>query len=369
MKRFPQPGAVTLLVVILATNLALFLFQKIIWLVLPVLLALIAYYALRPIVESFVVRGVSHNTAAKCVWILLQLITAALVFAAVLLLAAKAGTWQTAIDHYLAGGEHLLKQTAESLEKVVPALERLRLVEQIDSWSQRFSDEFAAKHLLPFIIVLVKWLPSLLLVPYFSYFMLSDSARLKKYLIQSVPNAFFERALLLFSRLDASLQNYFQGLLLLTLLDTICLSLGLGILGIHNAIWLGLLAAVLAWIPYIGSVIGYVLIVLITATDFPDKTWMAYAALTACLVVRLLDDFVFMPLTVGRKLHLHPLLSVLLLLLGGMVAGPTGLVLALPLFGIISVIGETTSQIIGDRRLTARYKAARRLAASNGPNI
>jgi len=83
---------------------------------------------------------------------------------------------------------------------------------------------------------------------------------------------------------------------------------------------------------------------------------------------RLLDDFVFMPLTVGRKLHVHPLLSVLMLFLGGMVAGATGLVLALPLLGVVSVVGETVLQIVTDRRLTARYKAARQLAALGGAN-
>jgi len=363
MKPFPQPGAVTLLAIIATTSLLLFLLQKIIWLVLSVLLALVVYYGLRPIVDALVVRGLRHETAAKCVWILLQLATAAIVFAMVLLVAAKAGTWQSGFDRYLVGGQNLLNQTAESLEKVVSMPKRMSLGEKLNQQLTQFTDQFAEKNLLPFTLLLVKWLPSILLVPYIAYFMLSDSARLKKYLIKSVPNAFFERALLLFSRLDASLQNYFQGMLLLTLLDTASLSLGLGVLGIGNAFWLGLTAAVLSWIPYIGSAIGYILVGLVVATDFPEKAWMAYASLLICLVVRLLDDFVFMPLTVGRKLHLHPLLSVLMLLLGAMVAGPTGLVLALPMFGVVTVIGETVSQIVTDRRLRARYKASRHLAA------
>ncbi len=358
MKTFPQPGAVTLLIIIAAANLLLFLFQKIIWLVLPVLLALIVYYCLRPVVNALVFRGLRHQTAAKCVWLLLQLITAAIVLAAVLLVAAKAGTWQSSFDRYLAGGQHLLKQTALSLEKVSPLFQRMSLGTQVDQQAQQFANQFAQKNLLPIALLFLKWLPSLLLVPYIAYFMLSDSAGLKKYLIKSVPNAFFERALLLFSRLDASLQSYFQGLLLLTLLDTVSLSLGLGVLGIGNAFWLGLAAAVLAWIPYLGSAAGCILVVLVAATDFPDKTWLPWAGLILCLVVRLLDDFVFMPLTVGRKLHVHPLLSVLMLFLGAMVAGPTGLVLALPMFGVVAVFGETVSQIVTDQRLRARYRAA-----------
>jgi len=365
MKSDSQPGAVTLLAVIVSTCAVLFLFQKIIWLVLPALLGLVAYYGVRPIVDALVVRSVSHSAAAKGVWLLLQLITAAIVIAAVLLVIANAGTWQSRFEHYLAGGLNLLKQTAVSIEKVVPMFKRLSLSEHIDQDARQFTDQFAARNLLPITLLLVKWLPSLLLVPYLTYFMLSGSTRLKKYLIRSVPNAFFEKALLLFSRLDASLQNYFRGLLTLTLLDTISLALGLKMLGVGNPLWFGLVAAVLAWIPYIGSAIGYVLVVLVVATDFPEKTWMAYAALAVCLVVRLLDDFVFMPLTVGRKLHMHPLLSVLMLFLGGMIAGATGLVLALPVFGVVAVIGETVAQIVSDGRLRARYKDSRQLATSS----
>ena len=52
-----------------------------------------------------------------------------------------------------------------------------------------------------------------------------------------------------------------------------------------------------------------------------------------------------------------------MLFLGAMVAGATGLVLALPVFGVVAVIGEAVSEIVSDRRLRARYKVARQLAA------
>jgi len=80
MRTFPQPSAVTLLATIVSTCLLLFLFQKIIWLVVPLLLALMLYYCLRPVVAALVIRGVRHKTAAQFVWLLLQLITVAIFF-------------------------------------------------------------------------------------------------------------------------------------------------------------------------------------------------------------------------------------------------------------------------------------------------
>ncbi len=211
---------------------------------------------------------------------------------------------------------------------------------------------------------LLKWLPSLFLVPYLTYFLLKDSTRLKRFLIRSIPNAFFEKSLLLFARFDESLRSFFQGLLVLTFLDTLCLATGLFALGVSPALLLGLTAAVLAWIPYLGSIVGCIVVVLVAATDFPDHPSIAYSCLALFLCVRLLDDFVFLPLTIGRKLHIHPLLSVLMFFLGATVAGGTGLVLALPVLGVVTVVGETAAQVVMDRRLRARYRAARKLATA-----
>jgi len=122
--------------------------------------------------------------------------------------------------------------------------------------------------------------------------------------------------------------------------------------------------AVLALIPYVGSIAGCIVVVLVAATDYPDRIGMAYGCLGLFLVVRLLDDFVYMPLTVGRKMHLHPVLGVLMLFLGAAVAGATGLVLALPVLGTVAVVGEVIAQIVADKRLRARYRQAKGLAAT-----
>jgi predicted PurR-regulated permease PerM len=52
-----------------------------------------------------------------------------------------------------------------------------------------------------------------------------------------------------------------------------------------------------------------------------------------------------------------------MLFLGGTVAGATGLVLALPLFGVVAVIGQAVAEVISDHKLRARFREGRRLAA------
>jgi predicted PurR-regulated permease PerM len=221
--------------------------------------------------------------------------------------------------------------------------------------------QFVDNYLGGLLLQMVHWVPSLLLVPYLTYFMLQDGNRFKKHMIRSVPNAYFEKTLLLFDRVDRSLQSFLVGLMKLTFLDTVCLGLGLWLLGISYPLLLGLIAAVLAWVPYVGSVAGCVLVTMVAATDFPNEPVTIYGCIVLFLCVRLLDDFVFLPLTVGRSLRVHPVLSVLMLFLGGAVAGPAGLLLVLPVLGVVAVIIETLGQILMDQRLRARYRHARQL--------
>jgi predicted PurR-regulated permease PerM len=157
------------------------------------------------------------------------------------------------------------------------------------------------------------WTPSLLLAPFLAFFFLRDGRRFKRFLGAAVPNAFFEKTLYLLHEIDRTARAYFQGLINLTILDTLTLAAGLWLLGIPGPLMLGLICAVLAWVPYVGSILGGLLVVLVAATDFPADPSMAYWAIGLFVLVRLLDDFLYMPMTIGKSLELHPLITVLMI--------------------------------------------------------
>jgi predicted PurR-regulated permease PerM len=218
-----------------------------------------------------------------------------------------------------------------------------------------------AEHIEPLAMGIAAWMPSLLLAPFLAFFFLRDGGRFKRFLGNAVPNAFFERTLFLLHDVDRTARAYFQGLIELTILDTFTLAAGLWLMGVPGALALGFICAVLAWIPYVGSILGGLLVVLVAATDFPDTPAMAYWAITLFIFVRLLDDFFYMPLTIGKSLHMHPLVTVIMIFVGGAVAGVPGLMLVLPVLGVVMVIGETIGQIVTDPRLMARHRHARLL--------
>ena len=198
-------------------------------------------------------------------------------------------------------------------------------------------------------------------LPFFAFFLLRDGGLFVKLLVAEVPNAFFERTIYMFDRVDTTARSYFQGLLKLTLVDTVCLGIGLTVVGVPNAFILAAIAAVFQWIPVVGSVAGCVLVVLVAATEFPADPWMVYATVGVFVFARLLDNFFFIPLTVGRSIRMHPMPTVLMVFIGGAVAGVPGLVLALPLAGVVSAVVGTIGGIVQDPRLRARQAYSKTL--------
>ncbi len=359
-----ESGPIVWIAIITATCLLLFLFQKILWLVVPFLLAMIIYYFLRPAMQRLVLGGMGHDAAAALVgggFIVLLLICVALV---VPWISAHAVSWQDALARYLEGGNLLLQKTLDALEQQFAFLQRASLSRNVGIQMTEFTETFAQRHIADFVMTLAAWLPTLLLAPFLAFFFLRDGGRFKKFLGHAVPNAFFEKTLYLLHEVDKTARAYFQGLISLTVLDAIALALGLWAIGVSAPLTLGIISAVLAWVPYVGSIVGCLLVVLVAATDSPADPSVAYGAIGVFLFVRLLDDFFFMPLTLGRSLRMHPLLTVLMIFIGGAVAGVAGLMLVLPLLGVAMVVGETIGRIVTDPRLQARHAHARRLQAA-----
>lgn len=347
--------------IIAATCLVLFLFQKILWLVVPFVLALIIYYALLPLKSRLVMAGMGRDAAAGLVAGGVFALIVGMIVAAFPKMVAEVVTWQESSLRYVDGGLKLLESSLKQLETRVSLLAQARVSDEVARWIAEHSEHFAQHYLADFAMTLAAWAPSMLLAPFLAFFMLRDGWRFKRFLGRAVPNAFFERTLYLLDQVDRTARLYFIGLVQLTLLDALFLAFGLWLLGVSGPILLGLLTAVLAWVPYVGSILGCVLVVLVAATDFPGQPEAAYGAVILFIIVRLLDDFIFMPMTIGKSLNIHPLLTVLMIFVGGAVAGVPGLMLVLPVLGVAMVFGETLGRVITDPRLQARHRYAKRL--------
>ncbi|MCE9632721.1 MAG: AI-2E family transporter [Methylophilales bacterium] len=361
-----SPGPITWCVIIATTCVLLFLLQKILWLVVPFFLALVLYYLLDPFAKKMVLSGHTHNFAAATLSGIFLLATINVLLFLYPMVLSHIDSWQDTMSRYMTGGYSLIDSILTGLEQQFNFARNAHMADSMRSNVTALQDNFAQHYLGTLILGIAAWLPSLLLIPMVAYFLLKESNHFRQFLGLAVPNAFFEKTLYLSHAIDRAARLYFVGLIKLAAIDTFMLILGFWLLDFPAPIFLGIVVGILGQVPYVGPLIGCILALLVSGTDFPGDVSTAYNVVILFLVIRLLDDFLLIPSVVGKSLNLHPLLSILMLFVGGTIAGIAGLMLVLPILGIVMLLGETLEIILTDKRLMARHAYAvqlRELAA------
>jgi predicted PurR-regulated permease PerM len=349
------------LVTMLITTLLLVASTKALWLVVPLLIAIILYYMLFPLVRKLALSGLGRETAAAIVAGGVTVVAVLVMIPLLPWLAAQSVTGQETFYRYLEGGRMLIDRLLAGLESQFAFLQRLDFQAEMGKRAAEFGDTYVQAKISEALLAAAASLPTLLLAPFFAFFFLRDGTLFTKLVTRGVPNAFFERTVYMFERVDATAKSYFQGLLKLTAVDTVVLGVGFFVVGVPNAFVIAFIAAIFEWIPIVGSIIGCTLAVLVAATAHHNDLWVVYGVIIVFVVNRVLDNFFFIPLTVGRSIRMHPLPTVLMVFIGGAVAGIPGLILALPLAGVVGTIVGTIAGIVSDPRLRARNAYARAL--------
>ncbi|HUH18185.1 AI-2E family transporter [Albibacterium sp.] len=180
-------------------------------------------------------------------------------------------------------------------------------------------------------------LSSVILVPLFVFFMLYYRDFFREFFLISFKSTGKERVNTILNNIYSVVQNYLVGLITVMGIVAILNTAGLLLMGISYAWFFGILAALLMLIPYIGIAIGSILPALF-AIATKDSAWYSIGVIVWFQIVQFLEANFITPNIVGSKVSINPLMSIVGLLLGGMLFGLAGLILALPLIAITKVI-------------------------------
>lgn len=131
-------------------------------------------------------------------------------------------------------------------------------------------------------------------------------------------------------------QKYLLGRSMSVLIIATMYSIGLLIVGVKNAVLLAGIAALLTVIPYVGTVLGGLFPVTIALlTEGPETALWAGAVM---IIIQTIDNYFIEPNIVGGEVNLNALWSILSIFAGGMIWGVAGMIVFLPLFGIIKIV-------------------------------
>ncbi len=136
---------------------------------------------------------------------------------------------------------------------------------------------------------------------------------------------------------ESIIKSYLIGLLIQITYITILLGGILLIVGIKHALLIGVIFALLNLIPYVGALIGNIIGVLLTLTSSTQISSIV-TVLVVIAVVQFLDNNILMPRIVGSKVKINALSAILGVIIGGSLAGISGMFLALPVIAVLKIV-------------------------------
>lgn len=191
-------------------------------------------------------------------------------------------------------------------------------------------------------------------VLFISFFFLKDSKLFQNGLLMFVPNTKEKGTVNSIEKINNLLSRYFLGLLLQIFILFVIYTIVLLIVGIENAIVIAFLCALFNVIPYVGPIIGGVLMVILTMTsnlgaDFSTVILpKAGYVLIGLAIGQLVDNFFSQPFIFSNSVKSHPLEIFLVIIIAGLIFGVVGMIVAVPGYTAIKVI---LKEFLSDNKL------------------
>lgn len=206
----------------------------------------------------------------------------------------------------------------------------------------------AATYIGTIFMSVVSGLVNLLIITTYTLLFLIYRARIMRFVLMLV-NQYGGRndlkdAKEVVEKITGVASSYLSGVFSVVAILSVVYTIGLSIIGIENALFFAVLAALINVIPYIGSVGGAIIVVIYTLITRDTLTTPIAVALFFT-VIQQVDSYFLTPKITGSMVQLSPLFTIMALLLGGMVWGLAGMILFIPFLGVLKVIFDHVDQL------------------------
>jgi predicted PurR-regulated permease PerM len=299
--------------------------------IIPIVFSVIFAIVLHPVVNFFERLKINRVFAIVITMFLTFLVIAA--FGAVLISQASrfGESWPVLVEKFTSIINQNISDAAEYFNKDP---------QKIHEWITKTQGEIINSSTAAIgqtIMILGNGLVVLLLIPFYIFMILFYKPLLLEFIIRISGANYESHVRVIVSKIKNVIQRYLVGLIIEAGMMAVMNTAALLILGIEYAFILGILAAVLNVIPYIGGIIAVALPMMVALVTKPTP-WYALYILIAYYVIQLIDNNYIVPYIVAAKVKINALFSVIIVLAGNALWGVPGMFLSMPLLAIIKLI-------------------------------
>ncbi|WP_332689361.1 AI-2E family transporter [Halalkalibacter lacteus] len=186
-----------------------------------------------------------------------------------------------------------------------------------------------------FIGIIANTIIIIIIIPFVLFYMLKEGEKAPNQLVKLLPEKRQSEGREVLKAMDFALSSYIQGQIIVSICVGVLAYVAFLIIGLDYPLVLALVAMFTNVIPFIGPWIGTLPAVIV---GFLHSPFMALLVILVVVVVQQIESNLISPQVMGRKLSIHPITIIFLLLVAGRFAGLLGLLLAVPTYAVGKVL-------------------------------
>ncbi len=172
-------------------------------------------------------------------------------------------------------------------------------------------------------------------VPILLYYMLKEDNKVKPAILRLIPNRYRKDGNQVFLEMDNMLKGFIAGRMISAIVLAVMCFIGFWIIGLPYPLMLAIVGALFNFIPYFGSLLGAIPCVIVAFTVSPS---MVLWVIIIVVIAQQVEGNLISPYIYGKTISIHPLTTIILLLVAGDFAGILGMILAIPVYMMIKIL-------------------------------
>lgn len=193
-------------------------------------------------------------------------------------------------------------------------------------------------HILTNSLAIINLIAVTIVVPILVFYLLQDWPGIVRHFHDMIPPRSRPELRSLFGQIDKTLAGFARGQTLVCLFLSLYYTALLYFIGLESALAVGIFTGLLAFIPYVGAIIGYLVSLLLVLSQFPGDAHPVLILSLFFLLGQILEGKFLSPTIIGNRIGLHPVWIIFSLFAGGALAGFPGMLIALPVGAVLGVL-------------------------------
>ncbi|KHD45137.1 AI-2E family transporter [Streptococcus hongkongensis] len=341
--------ALSALVVILIFLLTILVFTKVSFLfkpilsfltilMLPLVISTILYYLTKPLVDLIESLGPNRTTSISIVFGLIICILVWAFSGLIPMISHQTTTFLHDLPKYVGTVNEEATKIVENKWLINYQTELQDILTNVTKKALDYAQSFS-KHAIDwvgnFAGAIARITISIIITPFILFYFLRDSGKMKDGLVETLPTNLRIPISRVLGDINKQLSGYVQGQVIVAITVGIMFSVMFSIVGLKYSITFGIAAGFLNMIPYLGSFLAMVPVVIMALVQGP---LMLVKVLIIFTIEQTIEGRFVAPLVLGNKLNIHPITIMFLLLTAGAMLGVWGVFLVIPIYASLKVV-------------------------------